>query len=171
MSSRAGGIVYRDLLPVPDSAQPVTDPYRIESSQSIRQAPTASHALAHQAAHPDSDMGGVALMNHNKEVVDLGWNEPKELIAAPLVGGMDNEELWLLVRRFNKVCRAVSSVYMLVYHCLSSLCYFASLTIACTSPAVFHPCCLDGLTLCKIPTKVAHEHLFVSSHVRLYTFH
>ena len=35
--------------------------------------------------------------------MDLGWNEPKEAVAKPLVGGLSNEDLWLLVRRFNKV--------------------------------------------------------------------
>jgi len=50
-----------------------------------------------------SQIVGVAQLPHNEEVKDLGWNEPKEDIAAPLVGGLDNETLWMLVRRFNKV--------------------------------------------------------------------
>jgi hypothetical protein len=46
---------------------------------------------------------GAAQVKHDAEVVDLGWNESKEHVAAPLVGGLSNEDLWLLVRRFNKV--------------------------------------------------------------------
>lgn len=88
---------------MPDSTQAVTDPDKTEQSHSLTQEPTASHALAQEAVHPSSDLGGAALVDHDEDVVDLGWNEPKELIAAPLVGGLDNEELWLLVRRFNKV--------------------------------------------------------------------
>ena len=58
-----------------------------------------SHALA---TSPISEEGA-AHEPHDAEVKDLGWNEPKEKIPAPLVGGMENEDLWVLVRRFNKV--------------------------------------------------------------------
>jgi hypothetical protein len=82
-----GGVVYKDLLPIPD-----TDPTEHEGkSTTLRNAPTESHAL------------GAAQIAHGDEIVDLGWNEPKELVAKPLVGGLGNEDLWLLVRRFNKV--------------------------------------------------------------------
>lgn len=95
-----GGVVYRDLLPIPD-----TDPTEHEgTSSTLLNAPTESHALALQAAkatHPAEQ--GAAQVDHNEEVVDLGWNEPKEHVAKPLVGGLSNEDLWLLVRRFNKV--------------------------------------------------------------------
>ena len=80
-----------DLLPTP-AANP-TD----ESQHGGRNA-TLSHALAVD----DHAEKGHAQQNHEKEVRDLGWNEPKQEIAAPLVGGMDNEELWLLIRRFDK---------------------------------------------------------------------
>lgn len=33
---------------------------------------------------------------------DLGWNEHPAEVPKPLVGGLPNEELWTLVRRFNK---------------------------------------------------------------------
>lgn len=49
------------------------------------------------------EVKGLAQIDHGSEVKDLGWNEPKENIASPLVGGLNNEELWLLIRRFNKV--------------------------------------------------------------------
>jgi len=94
-----GGVVYKDLLPIPD-----TDPTEHEGkSTTLRNAPTESHALALEAAKSaPPEEKGAAQIAHGDEVVDLGWNEPKELVAKPLVGGLGNEDLWLLVRRFNK---------------------------------------------------------------------
>lgn len=66
----------------------------------MTQEPTASHALA----IADHDIKGHAQQDHDdNEVLNLGWNEPKEHIPTPLVGGIHNEDLWILVRRFNKV--------------------------------------------------------------------
>jgi hypothetical protein len=94
------GLVLKDLLAVPD-----TDPTAHEgTSTTLLDAPTDSHALAMEAAkatHPAE--AGAAQIQHAEEVVDLGWNEPKEHVARPLVGGLSNEDLWLLIRRFNKV--------------------------------------------------------------------
>jgi hypothetical protein len=112
------GIVYKDLLdggvepPVPQQQTFVESNPTVHHGTATREgaattllsAPTESHALALDAAkatHPAE--AGAAQVPHEKEVVDLGWNEPKEHIAAPLVGGLSNEDLWLLVRRFNKV--------------------------------------------------------------------
>ncbi|KZS97170.1 hypothetical protein SISNIDRAFT_449932 [Sistotremastrum niveocremeum HHB9708] len=61
--------------------------------------PTESHALA-QADH--FEKGASQMQHFETEVKDLGWNEKPEDVPAPLVGGLDNEELWTLVRRFNK---------------------------------------------------------------------
>lgn len=96
----AEGLVLKDLMPVPD-----TDPTEREGkSTTIIDAPSESHELAlgaAKAAHEEEK--GAAELKHEKEVVNLGWNEPKEHVQNPLVGGLSNEELWLLVRRFNKV--------------------------------------------------------------------
>ena len=86
------GTTVRDLLPIP-----ATNPNDI--TQQEGEHPTLSHALAN-GNHAEK---GHAQLDHDKEVKDLGWNEPKQDIPAPLVGGMDNEELWMLVRRFDKV--------------------------------------------------------------------
>jgi hypothetical protein len=130
----AAGIVYKDLVDDPtdptiteyerqsaimhnapkvsSTATPAPAPTSLPTgteyvgkSTSLTDAPTDSHALAMQGAkatHPAER--GAAQVQHGEEVVDLGWNEPKELVAKPLVGGLSNEDLWLLVRRFNKVC-------------------------------------------------------------------
>jgi hypothetical protein len=95
-----GGVVYKDLMPIPD-----TNPAEHEGkATTLLDAPTESHALALNAAKDAPlEEKGAAQVAHGEEVVDLGWNEPKEMVAKPLVGGLGNEDLWLLVRRFNKV--------------------------------------------------------------------
>ena len=89
------GVVYKDLLPVPHE----TEPEKREVSRSLGEQPTDSHALAVE----NHEKKGAAQLPHDQEVVDLGWNEPGDRIASPLVGGLSNEDLWVLVRRFNKV--------------------------------------------------------------------
>ncbi|TKA32009.1 hypothetical protein B0A50_01255 [Salinomyces thailandicus] len=87
----------KDILPLPDSTA-AFDPDKREVSHALTEEPTASHALA-VADHDDK---GHAQTSHEAEVKDLGWNEPNDKIPSPLVGGMPNEDLWVLVRRFNK---------------------------------------------------------------------
>lgn len=92
------GVVYKDLLPVPR----VTEPEEHETSRTMTENPTDSHALAMEASKAPEQMGA-AQVDHDNEVKNLGWNEPQEHVANPLVGGLTNEDLWVLVRRFNKV--------------------------------------------------------------------
>lgn len=93
------GTTIRDLLPIPSDTQPVSDPAKTETSTTLLQDPSLSHALATE----DHDDKGLAQQDHSEEVLNLGWNQKKQEIAEPLVGGLDNEELWMLVRRFDKV--------------------------------------------------------------------
>ncbi|KAI1371587.1 hypothetical protein F4677DRAFT_435067 [Hypoxylon crocopeplum] len=95
-----------DVLPIPSTTQPVSEPEKHEIATTITDEPTLSHALATD----DHEEKGLAQQEHDEEVVDLGWNEKKEEIAAPLVGGLDNEDLWLLIRRFNKQIYHVKEV-------------------------------------------------------------
>lgn len=88
------GVVLKDLAPLPEN----TDPDKKEVTRALGEEPTASHALA-MADHDDK---GYAQEDHDGEVKDLGWNQPADEIARPLVGGLPNEELWVLIRRFNK---------------------------------------------------------------------
>jgi hypothetical protein len=104
MATPGAGIM--DILPIPDTTQPVTDPDQEVLHTDSKETPTLSHALATAAAEaPETVMeeAGAAQGDHEQEVVDLGWNEEASKIANPLIGGMKNEDLWLLVRRFNKV--------------------------------------------------------------------
>ncbi|KAI0010744.1 hypothetical protein F4779DRAFT_283646 [Xylariaceae sp. FL0662B] len=100
------GTALIDLLPIPTTMRPVTEPEKHETANSLTEEPTLSHALAMD----DHDEKGVVQEPRDDEVVDLGWNEKKEDIAAPLVGGIDNEDLWLLIRRFNKQMYHVKEV-------------------------------------------------------------
>ena len=93
------GSAITDFLPIPDTMAPVTDPDKTESANSLTERPTSSHALA----MADHDEKGAAQQVHDQEVKDLGWTTDNENIPNPLVGRMQNEDLWVLVRRFNKV--------------------------------------------------------------------
>ena len=125
------GYVFRDGGPIPDSeleekgekkqdelpgemvatatrgtptttthSSPINTPTSSRSAANVADAPTDSHALA----NADHEEKGAAQEAHfETEVKDLGWNDHPKDVPKPLVGGLRNEELWLLVRRFNKV--------------------------------------------------------------------
>lgn len=88
-----------DYLPIPHNTAPLTDPDKQEVAQSLTDAPTMSHALAMD----DHEEKGEAQLAHDGEVKDLGWTDHVDDIPNPLVGGMPNQDLWVLIRRFNKV--------------------------------------------------------------------
>jgi hypothetical protein len=72
----------------------------------VSSAPTESHALA-TGAGDHEEKGAAELLGEQNiddtgDVKNLGWNEPPEKVLAPLVGGLRNDELWALIRRFNK---------------------------------------------------------------------
>lgn len=98
----AGEPALSDYLPIPHATAPLTaDPEQQheETAQSLADAPTMSHALAVD----DHDVKGEAQLSHNGEIKDLGWTDDVDQIVNPLVGGMPNQDLWVLIRRFNKV--------------------------------------------------------------------
>lgn len=93
----------KDLLPIPDDL----DIGRTEVHTTMRTKPTESHALAMEN-HDEKGAAQVPEWHESiDDVADIGWNEDESNVPKPLVGGLKNEELWLLLRRFNKV-RAVS---------------------------------------------------------------
>ncbi|KAK3052055.1 hypothetical protein LTS18_012319, partial [Coniosporium uncinatum] len=57
-----------------------------------------------------AEVQGAAHQDHEGEVKDLGWHKPEEQIPSPLVGRLPNEDLWLLLRRFNKQMYHVKEV-------------------------------------------------------------
>ncbi|KAJ0121908.1 hypothetical protein J7T55_002418 [Diaporthe amygdali] len=100
------GTAITDLLPIPADTQPVSNPDKTEASNTLTEGPSLSHELA----TTDPEEKGLAQQAHEDEVLDLGWSQKKQEISQPLVGGMDNEELWLLIRRFDKQMYHVKSV-------------------------------------------------------------
>ncbi|KAJ7262333.1 hypothetical protein C8J57DRAFT_1513345 [Mycena rebaudengoi] len=89
--------IVRDFLPIPDTVAPVTDPEHKEVAHSITQSPTDSHALA-QVEREDKEQRrrGTTLRCWTWG----GTSTPTRW--KPLIAGLENEELWLLIRRFNK---------------------------------------------------------------------
>ena len=64
--------------------------------------PTVSHQLADE--NQPEEQQGLAQLDHGEiEVKNMGWNEDQDKIPSKVVGGLGNEELWAMVRRFNKV--------------------------------------------------------------------
>ncbi|KZW01231.1 hypothetical protein EXIGLDRAFT_666523 [Exidia glandulosa HHB12029] len=64
--------------------------------------PTDSHALANTADNEPA--------LHEDEARDMGWNDRPENMAQPLIEGVANDEIWMLVRRFNKQLFHVKAV-------------------------------------------------------------
>jgi Protein of unknown function (DUF3292) len=96
------GVGSHSKSPLSSTISPPTSPTRNSPPQ---EKTTDSHDLA-QADH---DVKGAAqLAGRTAEVTDLGWRSPPKEIDT-LVGGLPNEELWVLVRRFNRVCTQNSS--------------------------------------------------------------
>ena len=71
-----------------------------EAAPPLEQAGTDSHILA--TAEQD-EIGAVQEDHFEEQANDLGWNSKEQDIPQPLIGGLSNEELFMLVRRFNKV--------------------------------------------------------------------
>lgn len=76
----------------------------MDEPQVVETAPEENSTDSHLLANEDHEEKGAAQIPHgNAEVRDLGWNDHPTDVPMPLVGGLPNEELWTLVRRFNKV--------------------------------------------------------------------
>ncbi|KAI9781010.1 MAG: hypothetical protein M1816_002607 [Peltula sp. TS41687] len=76
------------------------------SERSIQDEPTESHAMA----VADYDDPGAAQQYHDvAEVKDLGWHE--DAVPTPLVAGLSNDQLYTLIRRFNKQMYHVKAIH------------------------------------------------------------
>lgn len=65
--------------------------------------PTASHGIVNGNSNDDHPHHGAAQVLHNGvEVHDLGWSADPEDYEEPLIDDLSNEQVWTLVRRFNK---------------------------------------------------------------------
>jgi hypothetical protein len=87
------------------SATQANEPEKVDTAPEDH--PTDSHELS----NADHEEKGAAQIDHGQiEVRDLGWNEEPADVAQ-LVGGLPNDELWTLIRRFNKVQSIRSAIY------------------------------------------------------------
>ncbi|RDA85874.1 hypothetical protein CP532_4898 [Ophiocordyceps camponoti-leonardi (nom. inval.)] len=86
-----------------------TGPTMVESHDD--EMPTASHALADESIRSEpKESKGVSQMEHDEvEVKNVGWNDDG-WVSQQVMGGMRNDELWTLIRRFNKFVFRVRSI-------------------------------------------------------------
>ena len=76
----------------------------MDEPEIVESAPVNPPTISHELANEEHEEKGFAQIDHGQtEVTDLGWNEEPADVPSPLVGGLANEELWTLIRRFNKV--------------------------------------------------------------------
>jgi hypothetical protein len=93
--------------PAPPERVEILNAPRIGEPEIAEEAPQEHPTDSHELANADHEEKGAAQVDHGQtEVRDLGWNEHPIDVPTPLVGGLPNEELWTLIRRFNKVCRS-----------------------------------------------------------------
>lgn len=86
-----------------------SEPDIIESYE--EEVPTTSHALAEESIQADAENRGASQTEHDEiEVKNIGWNKELHHVPQPVVGGMRNDELWVLIRRFNKQIFDVKSI-------------------------------------------------------------
>lgn len=86
-----------------------SEPELVETYQ--QETPTASHALAEDVEAPsvETKIAGEQVAQQNEtEVKNLGWG--REGPPPPMVRGLRNEELWTLIRRFDKQVFHVKSI-------------------------------------------------------------
>lgn len=94
--------------PVPARPAPALPPRTQSQVAQIEPEIVEAHeaeepTISHELANAEQGYKGAAQVDHRQtEVKDLGWNDV-DGIPQPLVGGLPNEELWTLIRRFNKV--------------------------------------------------------------------
>lgn len=65
----------------------------------IPEGPTDSHVLA----QVEQDEKGLSQKTGDStEVTDIGWTTPADHIEEPIIAGLSNDDLWMLIRRFDQ---------------------------------------------------------------------
>ena len=80
------------VLPTSTAAAPAND---------NAQGGSGSTVLDEPPPHPSTKIEAFQLKD--PEVRDFGWNSAPKAVPSPLVHGLANDDLYTLVRRFNKV--------------------------------------------------------------------
>jgi hypothetical protein len=73
---------------------------KVDILKSELNAPTDSHALAHAEVEETSL---IHTSPDDEATTDIGWQQQPHEFDEPIIGGIPNEDLWMLIRRFNKV--------------------------------------------------------------------
>lgn len=78
----------------------------------VRHGPlTQNTSTSHQLAVGDTDTRGAAQRAGTLAgTTNLGWQKNAKGVDQ-LVGGIDNDDLWTLIRRFNKVSQWLREIY------------------------------------------------------------
>jgi hypothetical protein len=73
---------------------------QVTAESAIPEGPTDSHVLS----QVEQDEKGLAQKaGATEEITNVGWGVSPNVIEEPLVAGLSNEDLWMLIRRFDKV--------------------------------------------------------------------
>jgi hypothetical protein len=108
------GYVFQDsgTTPPNEAESTATETNQVNASEAVAPAPPApaqnplleqKPSESHALATANRELKGAAQeAGKEADITDLGWQTDAECIPT-LVGGLPNEELWTLVRRFNKV--------------------------------------------------------------------
>lgn len=78
----------------------ITTPKQVPKQALLNQETSTSHILATQ--HQDVQ-GAVQQAGKEAFTSNLGWQKNAKGVDT-LVGGLENDDLWMLIRRFNKAC-------------------------------------------------------------------
>ena len=65
-----------------------------------KDSPTDSHEIS---KIKQDEKGLAQKAGDNKEVSDIGWSQEPVEIEEQIVHGLSNEDLWMLIRRFDQV--------------------------------------------------------------------
>ncbi|KAJ5773962.1 hypothetical protein N7457_008858 [Penicillium paradoxum] len=77
------------------------------ANSELPEGPTDSHILS-QVEQDEKGLSQKA--GKTTEITNLGWGEPPDSIEESLVAGLSNEDLWMLIRRFDKQVYRVKAV-------------------------------------------------------------
>ena len=103
LEARPGALPVNGRTQAVPQSQPGAVPVDVRP-QTVKQSPIAQNTSeSHALATENHELQGAAQQaGKETRTTNLGWQANAEGVAT-LVGGIPNEELWTLVRRFNKV--------------------------------------------------------------------
>ena len=90
--------------PAQATTQTITPPPDQPTATGDTRASQGANLIAATVEPPPHESTRVEVTElKDPEVKDFGWNSPPRQVPAPLVQSLSNEDLFTLIRRFNKV--------------------------------------------------------------------